>query len=142
MDEKLFLNSEDGFLVEYFDKEIRDDKLIDSEVLKGNKFWIFEGFAKDIINKEDRPSVIVRFSCNYSPDVSGDHEFEVFGIGLSKIKIDGNILIDNWNETLPGEAFFSLATAAKRNSINLEKDKSYKFEVEYFFEGRLSLIHI
>ena len=77
LDEKLFLNSEDGFLVEYFDKEIRDDKLIDSEVLKGNKFWIFEGFAKDIINRNDRPSVIVRFSCNYSPDVSGNHEFEV-----------------------------------------------------------------
>jgi beta-glucosidase len=72
------------------------------------------------------------------PDVSGDHEFEVFGIGLSKIKIDGNILIDNWNETSPGEAFFSLATAAKRNSINLEKDRSYKFEVEYFFEGKIS----
>ena len=141
LDEKLFLNSEDGFLVEYFDKEIRDDKLIDSEVLKGNKFWIFEGFAKDIINRNDRPSVIVRFSCNYSPDVSGNHEFEVFGIGLSKIKIDGNILIDNWNETSPGEAFFSLATAAKRNSIKLEKGKSYKFEVEYFFEGRFPAIH-
>ena len=141
LDEKLFLNPEEGFLVEFFDKEIKEDKLIDSEILKGNKFWIFEGFAKDIINREDRPSVIVRFSCNYSPDVSGDHEFEVFGIGLSKIKIDGNILIDNWNETLPGEAFFSLATAAKRNSINLEKDKSYKFEVEYFFEGRFPAIH-
>ena len=141
LDEKLFLNSEDGFLVEYFDKEIRDDKLIDSEVLKGNKFWIFEGFAKDIINRNGRPSVIVRFSCNYSPDVSGNHEFEVFGIGLSKIKIDGNVLIDNWNETSPGEAFFSLATAAKRNSIKLEKGKSYKFEVEYFFEGRFPAIH-
>ena len=93
LDETLFLNPEDGFLVEYFDKEIKDDKLIDSEVLKGNKFWIFEGFAKDIINRNDRPSVIVRFSCNYSPDVSGNHEFEVFGIGLSKIKIDGNVLI-------------------------------------------------
>jgi len=129
------------FLNQKYNDEKKADKLIDSEILKGNKFWIFEGFAKDIINKEDRPSVIVRFSCNYSPDVSGDHEFEVFGIGLSKIKIDGNILIDNWNETLPGEAFFSLATAAKRNSINLEKDKSYKFEVEYFFEGRFPAIH-
>ena len=62
LDEKLFLNSEDGFLVEYFDKEIKDDKPIDPEVLKGTNFWIFEGFAKDIINRNDRPSVIVRFS--------------------------------------------------------------------------------
>ena len=141
LDEALFLNSEKGFLVEFFDKEIKEDSLIASEVLKGNKFWVFEGFAKNIINRDERPTVIVRFSCDYRPDVSGDHEFEVFGIGLSKIKIDGNILIDNWNETSPGEAFFSLATAAKRNSINLEKDRSYKFEVEYFFEGRFPAIH-
>ena len=80
MNERLFSNSEDGFLVEYFDKEINKDKLISSEVLKGNKFWVFEGFAKDIINKEERPSVIVRFSCDYSPDVSGEHDFEIFGV--------------------------------------------------------------
>jgi beta-glucosidase len=141
LNERLFSNSEDGFLVEYFDKEINKDKLISSEVLKGNKFWVFEGFAKDIINKEERPSVIVRFSCDYSPDVSGEHDFEIFGIGLGKLKIDGKVLIDNWNETTQGEAFFSFATAPKRNSIYLDKNKTYKFEVEYFFEGRFPAIH-
>ena len=141
LNERLFSNSEDGFLVEYFDKEINKDKLISSEVLKGNKFWVFEGFAKDIINKEERPSVIVRFSCDYSPDVSGEHDFEIFGIGLGKLKIDGKVLIDNWNETSQGEAFFSFATAPKRNSIYLDKNETYKFEVEYFFEGRFPAIH-
>ena len=141
LNERLFSNSEDGFLVEYFNKEINKDKLISSEVLKGNKFWVFEGFAKDIINKEERPSVIVRFSCDYSPDVSGEHDFEIFGIGLGKLKIDGKVLIDNWNETTQGEAFFSFATAPKRNSIYLDKNETYKFEVEYFFEGRFPAIH-
>ena len=141
LNERLFSNSEDGFLVEYFDKEINKDKLISSEILKGNKFWVFEGFAKDIINKEERPSVIVRFSCDYSPDVSGEHDFEIFGIGLGKLKIDGKVLIDNWNETTQGEAFFSFATAPKRNSIYLDKNETYKFEVEYFFEGRFPAIH-
>jgi len=141
LNERLFSNSEDGFLVEYFDKEINKDKLISSEVLNGNKFWVFEGFAKDIINKEERPSVIVRFSCDYSPDVSGEHDFEIFGIGLGKLKIDGKVLIDNWNETTQGEAFFSFATAPKRNSIYLDKNETYKFEVEYFFEGRFPAIH-
>ena len=141
LNERLFSNSEDGFLVEYFDKEINKDKLISSEALKGNKFWVFEGFAKDIINKEERPSVIVRFSCDYSPDVSGEHDFEIFGIGLGKLKIDGKVLIDNWNETTQGEAFFSFATAPKRNSIYLDKNETYKFEVEYFFEGRFPAIH-
>ena len=140
LDERLFSNSEDGFLVEYFDKEIDESNLISTEVLKGNRYWVFEGFAKNIINKEERPHIIVRFSCDYTPDISGDHEFEIFGIGLSKLKIDGEVLVDNWNETSPGEAFFSFATAPKRQSINLNKDQTYRFEVEYFFEGRFPAI--
>ena len=88
LDEKLFSNSEDGFLVEYFDKKIDESNLISTEVLKGNRYWVFEGFAKNIINKEERPHIIVRFSCDYTPDISGDHEFEIFGIGFSRLKID------------------------------------------------------
>ena len=56
------------------------------------------------------------------------------------MKIDGEVLVDNWNETSPGEAFFSFATAPKRQSINLNKDQTYRFEVEYFFEGRFPAI--
>ena len=140
LDERLFSNSEDGFLVEYFDKEIDESNLISTEVLKGNRYWVFEGFAKNIINKEERPHIIVRFSCDYTPNISGDHEFEIFCIGLSKLKIDGEVLVDNWNEPAPGEAFFSFATAPKRQSINLSKNQTYRFEVEYFFEGRFPAI--
>ena len=72
---------------------------------------------------------------DYTPDISGDHEFEIFGIGLSKLKIDGEVLVDNWNETSPGEAFFSFATAPKRQSINLNKDQTYRFEVSLKSDG-------
>ena len=64
----MFSNPE-GFKVEYFDEEIVESKLIKVEKLKGNKFWVFDGFAKDIINREKRPNIKVRFSCEYTPDI-------------------------------------------------------------------------
>jgi hypothetical protein len=43
------LTKEDGFLVEYFYvTEDGKNDFISSKILTGSKFWIFEGFAKDI----------------------------------------------------------------------------------------------
>ena len=57
------LTKENGFLVEYFNVTENKNDFISSKVLRGSKFWIFEGFAKDIIGTEDRPDIFVKFSC-------------------------------------------------------------------------------
>ena len=76
-----FMDDKEGFLVEYFEGSNFDENLLVKEHLIGNKFWVFEGFAKDVIAKFERPDISVRFSCAYTPDISGQHEFEIFGIG-------------------------------------------------------------
>ena len=40
------MGSEKGFLVEYFSGKDFDKNLVMQEHLVGNKFWVFEGFAK------------------------------------------------------------------------------------------------
>jgi len=137
--ESLFIDSK-GFKVEYFDSEIKESKHLKTEMLKGNKFWVFDGFAKDIINKEERPNIKVRFSCEYVPDIQGIHEFEVFGIGPCVMKIDGEKIIDNANDIIPGEAFFSFGSAPKKSKLNLEKNKKYLIEIIYSFEGRFPAV--
>ena len=137
--ESLFIDSK-GFKVEYFDSEIKESKHLKTEMLKGNKFWVFDGFAKDIINKEERPNIKMRFSCEYVPDIQGIHEFEVFGIGPCVMKIDGEKIIDNANDIIPGEAFFSFGSAPKKSKLNLEKNKKYLIEIIYSFEGRFPAV--
>ena len=107
------MDDKEGFLVEYFEGSNFDENLLVKEHLIGNKFWVFEGFAKDVIAKFERPDISVRFSCAYTPDISGQHEFEIFGIGKARLFIDGEELIDNWTETSPGEAFFSFSSDSK-----------------------------
>ena len=140
INEKL-MEDKNGFLVEYFDGNQFNESLILEERLIGSKFWVFEGFAKDVISK-DRPNISVKFSCAYTPDISGSHEFEIFGIGQCRLLIDGNELIDNWTSTEPGEAFFTFGSAAKKGVMNLKKGITYKIEVQYHFEGGFPAVYI
>ena len=136
------MGEQEGFLVEYFDGNQFDKNLILEERLTGSKFWVFEGFAKDVISKEERPDISVRFSCTYKPDISGLHEFEIFGIGKCRLLIDGNELIDNWTSMDPGEAFFTFGSASKKGVTNLQKGEAYKIEVQYKFEGSFPAVYI
>ena len=136
------MEEKDGFLVEYFDGNQFDKNLILEERLTGSKFLVFEGFAKDVISKEERPDISVRFSCTYKPDISGLHEFEIFGIGKCRLLIDGNELIDNWTSMDPGEAFFTFGSASKKGVTNLQKGEAYKIEVQYKFEGSFPAVYI
>ena len=136
------LTEENGFLVEYFNVTDNKNDFISSKVLIGSKFWIFEGFAKDIIGTEDRPDIFVKFSCTYVPDISGEHAFEIFAIGKSKLLINKEEIIDNWTDPLPGDAFFAHGSSSKRGASHLEKDKSYQIEIQYKFEGNFPAIYI
>ena len=136
------LTKENGFLVEYFNVTDNRNDFISSKVLRGSKFWIFEGFAKDIIGTEDRPDIFVKFSCTYVPDISGEHAFEIFAIGKSKLLINNKEIIDNWTDPLPGDAFFAHGSSSKRGASHLEKDKSYQIEIQYKFEGNFPAIYI
>ena len=136
------MDDKKGFLVEYFEGSKFDENILVQEHLIGNKFWVFEGFAKDVIAKFDRPDISVRFSCAYTPDISGNHEFEIFGIGKARLFIDGKELIDNWTETSPGEAFFSFSSDSKKALVDLDEGKTYQLEIRYKFEGNFPAIYI
>jgi beta-glucosidase len=136
------LTKEDGFLVEYFNVTEDGNDFISSKVLTGSKFWIFEGFAKDIVGGDEKPDILVKFSCTYTPNITGEHDFEIFAIGKSKLLIDETEIIDNWTNTSPGDAFFAHGTTSKRGNKVLKKNKSYKIEIQYKFEGNFPAIYI
>ncbi|MBD62807.1 MAG: glycosyl hydrolase family 3 [Gammaproteobacteria bacterium] len=141
INEKL-MKSSNGFLVEYFDGDNFNKNLLFDEHLIGSKFWVFEGFAKEIISKEERSETFVRFSCDYIPNISGKHEFEIFGIGQCRMLIDNEEIIDNWNNLEPGEAFFTFGSASRKGIADFKKGKNYKIEIQYYFKGNFPAVYI
>ena len=135
-------NKNNQFLIEYFNTANGEKELISKEYALKSKFWALEGFAKDIIAEKGRPDIFVKFSCIYSPDISGTHEFEIFAIGKSKLLIDGKEIVDNWTDPKPGDAFFAFGTESMRGDAHLEKAKKYQIEIQYKFEGNFPAIYI
>ena len=85
---------------------------------------------------------IAKISKSCSPDISGEHDFEIFAIGKSKLLIDNKQIIDNWSNPLPGDAFFAHGTSSKLGTSYLEKGNSYQIEIHYRFEGNFPAIYI
>tara|TARA_Y100000816_G_scaffold245955_1_gene194078 strand:- start:2984 stop:5419 length:2436 start_codon:yes stop_codon:yes gene_type:complete len=131
---------EKGFEVEFFRGKTFDGEPIEKQILSGSRFWALQGFAREFLDEKERPELSVKFSTIYKPIISGEFEFEVFSIGLSRIKINGKVAVDNWSSQKKGEAFFGFACAPKRNKIKLSKGREYLVEIEYEFEGRFPAI--
>ena len=132
----------DGFKVEFYDGQEFEGSPIETKILKGNKFWAMGGFGLDIVAQSERPSLSVRFSGEIQPEYSGEYDFEIFSIGPSRLSINGKNLIDNWTSQEPGDAFFGMGSAPKRNKIKFQKGKTYSLEAEYKWEGRFPAVQI
>ena len=137
----LFKNN-DGFKVEFYNGQEFEGSPIETKILKGNKFWAMGGFGLDIVAQSERPSLSVRFTGELQPEFSGEYNFEIFSIGPSRLSIDGENLIDNWSSQEPGDAFFGMGSAPRREKINFEKGETYLLEVEYKWEGRFPAVQI
>ena len=145
LDEKLIknnTNTENGYLIEYFDHASNSKDPIHVEYGNGSKFWVFEGFAKDIIAKQERPDIYVKFTCTYVPDISGFHDFELFAIGKSKLLIDDKLIVDNWSKVEQGDAFFAFASSPVKGRADLKKNQEHRIEIQYKFEGNFPAIYI
>ena len=137
----LFKNNE-GFKVEFYNGQEFEGSPIETKILKGNKFWAMGGFGLDIVAQSERPSLSVRFTGELQPEFSGEYNFEIFSIGPSRLSINGENLIDNWSSQEPGDAFFGMGSAPRREKINFEKGETYLLEVEYKWEGRFPAVQI
>ena len=145
LDERLIkdnTNNKNGYLIEYFHHASNNKDPIHVEYGTGSKFWVFEGFAKEIIAKQERPDIYVKFTCDYVPDISGFHDFELFAIGKSKLLIDEKLVVDNWSQVKQGDAFFAFASLPVKGGADLVKNQEYRIEIQYKFEGNFPAIYI
>ena len=67
----------------------------------------------------------------YRPVDSGSHEFGLLSTGRARLFVNGNLVIDNWTSTEPGEAFFTQATTERRGFVDLLAGDSASVKIEF-----------
>lgn len=87
----------------------------------------------------NRPEFSVRMTATFTPTESGLHSFSLTSAGLSRLSIDGSLLIDNWDAWESGDYFFGFGSSERRETIQLEVNRAYELTVEYSQQGRSPL---
>ncbi len=67
----------------------------------------------------------------YTPSEDGDYEFGLLSTGRARMYVDGELLIDNWRDTEPGEAFFTQGTTERRAIHQLSEGESVEIKIEF-----------
>ncbi|KAJ2927902.1 hypothetical protein H1R20_g9210, partial [Candolleomyces eurysporus] len=84
----------------------------------------------DGIDKKVNYSCWMRFTCTFTPDESGDWEFELNLAGRGNLFVDGKLVLDLSTNPPQGESFFELGTASVRAVVQgLKENQAYSLEL-------------
>lgn len=118
------------FLREYFDNEGFAGTPAKRDTIASSRITMLEGVASD------GPSAnYMRLSAQFTPTTSGAHELGVFSAGQARIRLDGEIIVDNWEAPVPGTSFFGFGSEERRASITLDAGRTYDLAIEYAAPG-------
>ena len=71
-----------------------------------------------------------RFEAEVAVEQAGPHELSLLSIGKSRLYVDGELAIDDWEGWRPGQALFGLASAEVRRTLALTAG-SHRLVAEY-----------
>ena len=72
-----------------------------------------------------------RFDGFYAALDSGEYEFGLLSTGQARMYVDEKLVIDNWQHTEEGEAFFMQATSEKTAKISLQAGATISMRIEF-----------
>ena len=130
------------FNVEYFTSpDLSGPVVFREERVDGEAMW-FNEVAPGV----DRAPFSARLSGRYTPETGGEHQFGLTSVGLSRLFLNGTLLVDNWEAWTPGDTYFGAGSTEAIRTTNLEANRTYDVAVEYAYptDGPLGIkaVHI
>lgn len=120
-----------GFKMERFENSDFTGEPQDTKNETQNKIHFFGAFA----NVTRKGEFCVRLTSEFTPTVSGAHEFGLMSCGLARLSIDGEELVDNWTNQTPGVSFYGMGSTERLDKKVLEAGKTYTVSIEYMKTG-------
>jgi beta-glucosidase len=116
-----------GFGVDYFNSgDLSGPVVFHKHVSESELMWFGEvapGVRNDIFS--------ARLSTRFTPDQGGEHQFGLVSAGVSRLFVDGTLVVDNWTDWRPGDNFFGSGNAEAIGTIDLRAGQSYDVAIEY-----------
>ncbi len=114
--------------VEYFASPDLSGEVVHRDVHEGGEAFLIGEIAGGRVDP-DRWSA--RFTTTFVPEVSGTYQVGVAASGLTRIRIDGKLVVDNWTNWRKGRTYFEEGSDEAVASIALEAGKTYTVALEF-----------
>ena len=72
-----------------------------------------------------------RLRAQLRPPASGAHRFSLSSAGKSRLRVDGQAALDNWDARKPGTTFFGLGSAEVKTTVALEAGAAVEIEADF-----------
>ena len=119
-------NGQEGFAVEYFNSpDLSGEAVFQSQVSSAEVMWF--GPAGPGVD----PAFSARFSARFTPDASGDYFFDLVSAGLSRLFIDGQLVVNNWEAWQAGGDYFGEGSAEAIGTMPLVAGQAHDVTIEY-----------
>lgn len=116
-----------GLTVAYYAGTDFDSKPVLERRERDGRFLWLVPFAEEVPIR----SFAARIRTRFTPEESGRFEFSLTSAGLSRMRIDGVELVDNWTSQESGDFFFGMGSSEVRAAIELEAGRTVEIEVDY-----------
>jgi beta-glucosidase len=116
-----------GWKLEFFDGlEPVGDPVLEKAGRRGEWSW-FGAPSPEL----DPKRFAVRASAVVRVPETGIYTFGLASAGVSRLMVDGRLIIDNWSDWQLGDTFYGMGSAEKRGEVELRKGAKALVEVEF-----------
>jgi beta-glucosidase len=113
--------------IEYFgNRDFNGEPIISETLRRAHQVWM--GKARQEI---EPGQFSVRVRGTFTPQDSGTHRLTLTSAGLSRLLLDGEVVVDNWTEQTRGSSFYGGGSTEVGADIELDAGKDYGFDVEF-----------
>jgi beta-glucosidase len=72
-----------------------------------------------------------RLTTMFTAATAGVHRFSLMSAGLSRLFVDGALLVDNWSAQTPGDSYFGMGSGEVIGSVELHRGQSISLTAEF-----------
>ncbi len=119
--------TEHGLAVEYFNSSDLSGSPVWKTVSRTSELTWF-GKVPEGVHPEQ---FSVRCTGRFTPQETGSYTFGLVSAGLSRLSIDGQEVIENWTQYMPGEEYFGMGSTQVQAVVSLETGHEYLLTLEF-----------
>lgn len=93
-----------------------------------SKLWLFDCLPEGI---DGAGTFTARVRTLYTPKTSGKHILGLASCGFSRLLVNGDEVIDNWNDQLKPGIFFDMGSAEKTGTYEMQANQPVEIIVEF-----------